>query len=65
MRYIKQLAAGVLAASISFAAAAQTLVVGDQSFNTRAVMEAAGVLDDLPYALAGIAGCRDPCGRYR
>jgi NitT/TauT family transport system substrate-binding protein len=51
VRYIKQLAAGVLAASISFAAAAQTLVVGDQSFNTRAVMEAAGVLDDLPYTL--------------
>ncbi|CAM4022963.1 putative aliphatic sulfonates-binding protein [Pseudomonas reidholzensis] len=52
MRYIKQLAAGVLAGSLSFAAAAaQTLVVGDQSFNTRAVMEAAGVLDDLPYTL--------------
>lgn len=51
MRYLKQLAAGVLATSLSLAAAAQTLVVGDQSFNARAVMEAAGVLDDLPYTL--------------
>lgn len=51
MRYLKQLAAGVLASSLSLAAAAQTLVVGDQSFNTRAVMEAAGVLDNLPYTL--------------
>ena len=51
MRYLKQLAAGVLASSLSLAAAAQTLVVGDQSFNARAVMEAAGVLDDLPYTL--------------
>ncbi|MEN5216017.1 ABC transporter substrate-binding protein [Pseudomonas pudica] len=51
MRYLKQLAAGVLASSLSLAAAAQTLVVGDQSFNARAVMEAAGVLDDLSYTL--------------
>ncbi|WJN49849.1 ABC transporter substrate-binding protein [Pseudomonas asiatica] len=51
MRYLKQLAAGVLASSLSLAAAAQTLVVGDQSFNAHAVMEAAGVLDDLPYTL--------------
>lgn len=51
MRYFKQLAAGMLAASLSLAAAAQTLVVGDQSYNTRAVMEAAGVLDGLPYEL--------------
>lgn len=51
MRYLKQLAAGVLASTLSLAAAAQTLVVGDQSFNARAVMEAAGVLDDLPYTL--------------
>nr|WP_245362841.1 ABC transporter substrate-binding protein [Pseudomonas sp. BP8] len=48
---MKKLAAGVLASSLSFAAAAQTLVVGDQSFNTRAVMEAAGVLEGLPYTL--------------
>ena len=52
MRYLKQLAAGVLASSLSLAAAAQTLVVGDQSFNARAVMEAAGVLEDLPYTLS-------------
>ncbi|MGE7991539.1 ABC transporter substrate-binding protein [Pseudomonas sp. NPDC089554] len=51
MRYLKQLAAGVLATSLSLAASAQTLVVGDQSFNARAVMEAAGVLDDVPYTL--------------
>ena len=51
MRYLKQLAAGVLATSLSLAAAAQTLMVGDQSFNARAVMEAAGVLDDVPYTL--------------
>jgi len=30
---------------------ATTLVVGDQSYNTRTVMEAAGVLHDLPYTL--------------
>lgn len=51
MRYLKQLAATVLATSLSLAASAQTLVVGDQSFNARAVMEAAGVLDDVPYTL--------------
>lgn len=32
-------------------ALAATLVVGDQSFNNRTVMEAAGVLADLPYSL--------------
>ncbi|PZQ41526.1 MAG: sulfonate ABC transporter substrate-binding protein [Pseudomonas putida] len=51
MRYLKQLAAGVLATTLSLPAAAQTLVVGDQSYNARAVMEAAGVLDDVPYTL--------------
>lgn len=51
MRYLKQLAAGVLATTLSLTAAAQTLVVGDQSYNARAVMEAAGVLDDVPYTL--------------
>ncbi|WP_028694270.1 ABC transporter substrate-binding protein [Pseudomonas cremoricolorata] len=55
MRYLKhlagKLAVTVLATTLSVTAAAQTLVVGDQSFNTRAVMEAAGVLDDLPYTL--------------
>lgn len=51
MRYLKRWAALALASTLSLSAAAQTLVVGDQSFNTRAVMEAAGVLDDLPYTL--------------
>lgn len=51
MRYLKHLAAGVLATTLSLAASAQTLVVGDQSFNARSVMEAAGVLDGLPYTL--------------
>lgn len=51
MRYLKTWAAAVLATTLSVSAAAQTLVVGDQSFNARAVMEAAGVLDDLPYTL--------------
>nr|WP_238347345.1 ABC transporter substrate-binding protein [Pseudomonas taiwanensis] len=45
------MAAGVLASALSLAVSAQTLVVGDQSFNARSVMEAAGVLDDLPYTL--------------
>ncbi|WP_288451004.1 ABC transporter substrate-binding protein, partial [uncultured Pseudomonas sp.] len=39
---------GLLAAT---QALATTLVVGDQSYNTRTVMEAAGVLSDLPYQL--------------
>nr|WP_218953742.1 ABC transporter substrate-binding protein [Pseudomonas sp. SbOxS1] len=39
------------AALLCLAANAQTLVVGDQSYNAQAVMEAAGVLDDLPYTL--------------
>ncbi|MBC3478737.1 aliphatic sulfonate ABC transporter substrate-binding protein [Pseudomonas taiwanensis] len=51
MRYLKKLAAGVLASALSLAVSAQTLVVGDQSSNARSVMEAAGVLDDLPYTL--------------
>nr|WP_238346519.1 ABC transporter substrate-binding protein [Pseudomonas taiwanensis] len=45
------MAAGVLASALSLAVSAQTLVVGDQSSNARSVMEAAGVLDDLPYTL--------------
>jgi len=51
VRYLKRWAALALASTLSLSAAAQTLVVGDQSFNTRAVMEAAGVLADLPYTL--------------
>ncbi|WP_420893624.1 ABC transporter substrate-binding protein [Pseudomonas oryzihabitans] len=39
---------GLLAAT---QALATTLVVGDQSYNTRTVMEAAGVLSNLPYQL--------------
>ena len=46
-----QLAAAVLAGSVSVSAWALTLTVGDQSYNTRAVMDAAGVLDNLPYSL--------------
>lgn len=51
MRTFLQLAAAALAASISLTASALTLTVGDQSYNTRAVMDAAGVLDHLPYTL--------------
>jgi NitT/TauT family transport system substrate-binding protein len=51
VRYLKNLAAGAAAALLSLAAQAQTLTVGDQSYNAQAVMEAAGVLDDLPYTL--------------
>nr|WP_268934989.1 ABC transporter substrate-binding protein [Pseudomonas edaphica] len=39
------------AALLCLTAHAQTLVVGDQSYNAQAVMEAAGVLNDLPYTL--------------
>nr|WP_185160101.1 ABC transporter substrate-binding protein [Pseudomonas sivasensis] len=51
VRYLSKLAAGLAAALLSLTANAQTLVVGDQSYNAQAVMEAAGVLDDLPYTL--------------
>lgn len=51
MRYLKKLAAGIATALLCLSAHAQTLVVGDQSYNAQAVMEAAGVLDDLPYTL--------------
>ncbi|KRP66921.1 ABC transporter substrate-binding protein [Pseudomonas orientalis] len=51
MRYLTNLAAGLAAALICLSAHAQTLVVGDQSYNAQAVMEAAGVLEDLPYTL--------------
>ena len=51
MRYLTKLAAGMATALICLAAHAQTLVVGDQSYNAQAVMEAAGVLEDLPYTL--------------
>ncbi|KQM50638.1 sulfonate ABC transporter substrate-binding protein [Pseudomonas sp. Leaf15] len=51
MRYLTTLAAGMTAALLCLTAHAQTLVVGDQSYNAQAVMEAAGVLNDLPYTL--------------
>ncbi|MDB5654706.1 MAG: alkanesulfonate transporter substrate-binding protein [Tardiphaga sp.] len=45
------LAAAVLAAALSSARAETTLIVGDQKGNSRAVMEASGVLKDLPYKI--------------
>ncbi|MNO47383.1 putative aliphatic sulfonates-binding protein precursor [compost metagenome] len=51
MRYLTKLAAGMAATLLCLAANAQTLVVGDQSYNAQAVMAAAGVLEDLPYTL--------------
>ena len=51
MRYLTKLAAGMAAGLLCLAASAQTLVVGDQSYNAQAVMEAAGVLENLPYTL--------------
>ena len=51
MRYLKKLAIGVATSLLCLSASAQTLVVGDQSYNAQAVMEAAGVLNDLPYTI--------------
>ncbi|AZF05464.1 ABC transporter substrate-binding protein [Pseudomonas sp. R5-89-07] len=51
MRYLKKLVTGMATALLCLSAHAQTLVVGDQSYNAQAVMEAAGVLEDLPYTL--------------
>lgn len=51
MRDLTKRVAGMVAALLCLNAHAQTLVVGDQSYNAQAVMEAAGVLDDLPYQL--------------
>jgi NitT/TauT family transport system substrate-binding protein len=51
VRYLTKLAAGLAGLLLCLSATAQTLVVGDQSYNAQAVMEAAGVLDDLPYTL--------------
>ncbi|MFC0666504.1 ABC transporter substrate-binding protein [Azotobacter chroococcum] len=52
-RFKRLLGAALLGSSLlaGAQALAATLVVGDQSFNNRTVMEAAGVLADLPYAL--------------
>lgn len=44
------IAASVMNATMTLTARADdTLVVGDQAYNNRSVMEAAGVLEDLPY----------------
>ncbi|RDS89902.1 ABC transporter substrate-binding protein [Pseudomonas fluorescens] len=51
MRYLTRLAAGLAAVLLCLTANAQTLVVGDQSYNAQAAMEAAGVLENLPYTL--------------
>lgn len=51
MRYLTTLAAALAGAMLSLTAQAQNLTVGDQSYNAQAVMEAAGVLDNLPYTL--------------
>jgi NitT/TauT family transport system substrate-binding protein len=51
VRYLTKLATGIAATLLCLTAQAQTLVVGDQSYNAQAVMEAAGVLNDLPYTL--------------
>jgi NitT/TauT family transport system substrate-binding protein len=51
VRTLVKLAATALASAISLSASALTLTVGDQSYNTQAVMEAAGALRDLPYTL--------------
>src|ERR1700730_7813460 len=44
-------AAGLLLSAIASAAAQTTLRVGDQKGNSQAVMEAAGVLKDVPYKI--------------
>ncbi len=51
MRYLDKWAVGLTAALLSLCVNAQTLVVGDQSYSSQSVMEAAGVLKDLPYTL--------------
>src|SRR6202166_3617520 len=45
------LVAGFLLSAIASAGAQTTLRVGDQKGNSQAVMEAAGVLKDLPYRI--------------
>jgi NitT/TauT family transport system substrate-binding protein len=51
VRLLATFAAAALAASFSLYASALTLTVGDQSYNTQAVMDAAGVLEGVPYTL--------------
>jgi sulfonate transport system substrate-binding protein len=45
------LAAGFVLGTVVFASAQTTLRVGDQKGNSQAVMEAAGVLNDVPYKI--------------
>src|SRR6201997_61038 len=45
------LVAGLLLSAIASASAQTTLRVGDQKGNSQAVMEAAGVLKDVPYKI--------------
>ena len=45
------LIAGLLLSAIASATAQTTLRVGDQKGNSQAVMEAAGVLRDVPYKI--------------
>ena len=45
------LAAAIIAASFTSAHAETTLIVGDQKGNSHAVMEASGVLKDVPYKI--------------
>ena len=49
MRHL--LVAGLLLGAIASAGAPTTLRVGDQKGNSQAVMEAAGVLKDVPYGI--------------
>jgi sulfonate transport system substrate-binding protein len=45
------LVAGLLLSAVASAAAQKSLRVGDQKGNSQAVMEAAGVLKDVPYKI--------------
>jgi sulfonate transport system substrate-binding protein len=45
------IAASLVVGAVSSAAAQTTLRVGDQKGNSQAVMEAAGVLKDVPYKI--------------
>jgi hypothetical protein len=47
------LVGGLLLSAIASASAQTTLRVGDQKGNSQAVMEAAGVLKDVPYKSSG------------
>lgn len=51
MRLFRSLALAATTTLFSLSALSQTLVVGDQSYNTRTVMEASGVLEGVPYEI--------------